>query len=523
MQSTTFGERQEPLAGRAAQNCALLIIPVAIVFIPLIFKGNLGPYYLGDRSDPAYVYLFNSLVVTCGHTPPYFDHPGTPLVSLGAAIIALKASLQGQMFCPISQVLTQPESFLNWVNDVLLVLLAIACFAFSARILRLTSNVYAALAAQIALLGSVTLVATLDQPTPEILLTATVFVLGYCLAPVIFESEKKYPRTALLSGAIVGFGLATKITLFPLLLYALMFKEIRTKTAFALAAAVSFIFFTLLIARSYLKFVAWIWNIAVHSESYGEGPVGLPSVYTLAGRGLAIIEAEPLTFAIAAASLLLVGFMYLRACHARLEGAARFILLTLAVLAVQMLATMKHFELRYTVPALAASAVSSSVALVAIGAIRERLSAIAFVVMLAIATPKLTMNLNRFLADSYAADQIENAKIVEMGSTTCGRIIPYYRSSSQQYALSFGNGFVGSRFSADLARLYPDFISYDIWNSTFETFSRIYNLSQIAYVPHSKSFCLSGTIDLPYYANGRPNVRFISKQGNVNLYELPQQ
>jgi hypothetical protein len=527
MQSLVAGRRQ--LLAEKSAWLALLIIPTVVVVIPLVFKGNLGPYYLGMRSDPTYVYLFSSLVITCGHIPPYMDHPGTPLEFLGAAIIAIKTSLQGRRFCPIDQVLTQPELFLNWIENFLLVLLATGCFIFSARIFRLTSDIYAALAAQVALLGSATLVVALNQPAPEILLIATTFVLGFCLAPVIFESEKKPRRTVLLSGAVVGFGLATKITLFPFLLYALFFKDLKAKATFVLATAAAFVFFTLPIVPNYLNFARWIKQIAIHSEKYGSGPVGLPSASTLADNGLTIIGAEPLAFAMAAASLLLVGFIYLRARNPRLEGASRFILLTQATLVVQLLMTMKHFELRYMVPALAASAVSGSIALAAIGAVRPRLSAFGFVVVLAIAAPQMAMNLNHYMTDSYATDRIENDKLVEMGSETCARIIPYYRSSSQPYALFFGNAFVGGLggpFAADLARLYPNFMSYNVWFHDFETFSASYNASELAGVPHSKSFCLSGTTELPYRGHPNswtpPNVRFIGKQGDIKLYELLQ-
>jgi hypothetical protein len=47
-----------------------------------------------------------------------------------------------------------------------------------------------------------------------------------------------------------------------------------------------------------------------------------------------------------------------------------------------------------------------------------------------------------------------------------------------------------------------------------------YNASPLADIPHNKSFFLSGTNKLPY--NGNPNVRFIGKQGDTNLYELLQ-
>jgi hypothetical protein len=237
----------------------------------------------------------------------------------------------------------------------------------------------------------------------------------------------------------------------------------------------------------------------------------------------------------AASSLLLVCFIYLRARNPGLKGAARFVLLSQVILVVQSLLTMKQAgglisetsassagsSLRYMVPALAASAVSSSIALAAVGAVRARLNAFGFVAVLSMAAPQMTMNLNQYMTDSYEKFQIENVRLAEMGSAICARIIPYKDLGSQPYALFWGNGGAGGRFDADLAHLYPNFMIYIVSSTRFATFSGDYDASQLAGFPHSKSFCLSGTTELPFH--GYPNVRFIGSQGKTKLYELLQQ
>src|SRR6516164_7478387 len=72
------GDYHMRIRTKSAWYWALLIIPTVVVVVPLAFKDNLGPYYAW-RNDPTYIYLLNSLEITCGHTPYYFDHPGTPL------------------------------------------------------------------------------------------------------------------------------------------------------------------------------------------------------------------------------------------------------------------------------------------------------------------------------------------------------------------------------------------------------------------------------------------------------------
>jgi hypothetical protein len=46
-------------------------------------------------------------------------------------------------------------------------------------------------------------------------------------------------------------------------------------------------------------------------------------------------------------------------------------------------------------------------------------------------------------------------------------VIPYYRSSSREFALSFGEDWTDSAYGRELAELYPQAIHYNIWTHQF--------------------------------------------------------
>ncbi|MDH3554369.1 MAG: hypothetical protein OES18_00795, partial [Deltaproteobacteria bacterium] len=65
----------------------LLVIPGVVFALSLVFADINGPYYLGQNSDPEYVYLFNALNIAKFEAPRHTDHPGTTLQVLGATVI----------------------------------------------------------------------------------------------------------------------------------------------------------------------------------------------------------------------------------------------------------------------------------------------------------------------------------------------------------------------------------------------------------------------------------------------------
>ena len=84
-------------------------------------KSAVGPYWLSPNNDPAYLYLVNFLYLIDNITPNFTDHPGTTLQVLGACIIKLLHFSENTSQI-ISNVLRNPELYLNIIHSVLLFL-----------------------------------------------------------------------------------------------------------------------------------------------------------------------------------------------------------------------------------------------------------------------------------------------------------------------------------------------------------------------------------------------------------------
>src|SRR5260370_5512233 len=140
-------------------------------------------------------------------------------------------------------------------------------------------------------------------------------------------------------------------------------------------------------------------------------------------------------------------------------------LLTLAGLMLQFLMTVKHPPGRYMVPAIVAVAVSSGVAVAALGAIRPAFSAICFAIVLAMGVVPAASNFRYFALDlpgRHAQERSDVDTIRRIAGERCGSLIPQTNGVSAQLSgLLFGSSFA-EQFDLQLAKRYPDFVSYSV-------------------------------------------------------------
>src|SRR5882757_4555174 len=64
--------------------------------IGLFLASMEGPYYIKDRADPSYAYLFNALDIDQGFSPYVIHHPGTTVQLIGAAVLRVKWWVESQ-------------------------------------------------------------------------------------------------------------------------------------------------------------------------------------------------------------------------------------------------------------------------------------------------------------------------------------------------------------------------------------------------------------------------------------------
>jgi len=437
-------------------------------------------------------------------------------VIVGALVIGAMNAVDGRNpICPSQDVLTRPETYLTGISVCLQLAAALLTALVGIRLYKLTGDIFAACITQICILISPPIAGAFGVLGTEILVIPMILGFGLALLPLATNSRPERPRDSIIAGMILGFGLATKVTVFPLIVYVFMFDSMRSKVRFLAACFGAFIFWTLPIANMYRKLLTWLVSLGVHSGHYGEGSVGMPGIWTMAADARSLIfECGPIFLFACLAGAFAV---WLRGHSARPSPTARFLLLSLAALMLQLLMAAKHPVGRYMVPALVAVAVSSGVAVAALGAIRSVFSAVCLAVVLALGVAPAASNFRYFETDlprRHAQDRSDADKIRQIAGDRCGSLIPQTNGvSSQLSGLLFGNIFA-EKFDLLLAQLYPDFVSYHV-GDRFYGFTVRDGVSPPV-DPGGKPVCIFGTIELP--ASDAQKFRLVAQEGDYRLY-----
>jgi hypothetical protein len=273
------------LAGFTTRYSTTLLaaIPLFVMAIGLVLLDRMYPIYINSNTglgqDPAYQYLFAGIDILQGHSPAHTDHPGTPLQTLIAAVIALVWCFLHSFALTdlglFDTVLLRPELFLLATSCVLLGLTVTALFYFGRRIFDNTQSLATAIACQFSPLVYAMVIPNLVFPTPEALLISISVTLMGVLTPIVLNrtkpSELKATTAAHWAGILCGLGLATKLTFMPVLGLLLLFKNpflIFRASVFCLLA---WLIGVLPIWPRLGTMFRWFYSLLTHSGIHGSG------------------------------------------------------------------------------------------------------------------------------------------------------------------------------------------------------------------------------------------------------------
>lgn len=468
---------------------ALMVVPIVLFCLPLLLRPYYGPYFLGSNSDPDYAYLLNSLNIIHFIVPGHTDHPGTTLQLLGAVGLLLKwfghVAAAGQLGID-ELVLKTPEQslavislFINW--------LVFVAFAYaSVTIYRSLHSILPVLVFQLSLLVPLQVKVSLLQIRPEPLLVFSVLLVTALVVRYRHGSRDLAQRSglALPIGIAMGFGLATKITFLPLLLLILLLATRRERfNAFA-ACVMSFLLFTLPITTKFPQMLSWFGSILAHSGQYGAGEVGIAPFAKLLQNLASLIQQEPTLFIALAFYLSFLLVRKYRAGEVVMDPGNRLLLVGSGVIIVQILMTVKHPGVHYLLPAVAITALLNAemVARLERGAyLPAKTSGRWLIGLIAMAgVGYASLSLRSWALGSEMYFQREAAlwqKLRAMDRCSC---VAYYRASTLEYALAFGNDFAGWRYGKELARIYPGKIFYNLWSHQFYSYEERVNSATMA-------------------------------------------
>ncbi len=338
----------------------LLILPLVLILISVYLKYSIGEYYL--YRDPSYVYLFNSLNLSqfSGLGVGHIDHPGTTLQMAGAAVIKVFFFLQGQSGDIVQDVLHRPEHYLEKINIVIVLIISAALYILGLVIFKKTGNIFFALFLQLTPLCSATIYFDLINISPEIFLILISLILITVLFKYIAVSESSSQnifKYSLIFGLICGFGLATKISFFPVLIIPLIIlKSIRNKVFFLLSSITAFILFVspVISFDQIIKFTEWIKSIITHTGLYGQGAEDIVNASSFTQNIKKIFLNEPVFTVAYILALVTLIISFLPKIKNKIERGINynFLLGIFTAMNIQLIIVAKHFTFRYMLPAL---------------------------------------------------------------------------------------------------------------------------------------------------------------------------
>jgi hypothetical protein len=248
-------------------------------------------------NDPNYVYLANATAICNGQSVGYHDHPGTTVMQIGAATIAVTHWISNPDNEElVRHVLKDPLKFMNAIQNVLIGLNFLILLLLGFVALKKTGSVWVALLLQTTgFISANTLdhVWTKVAPEPFLFFIACLYVIAVLY---FYEAkDKNNYKFVVVFALITGAGLATKATFFPLVILPLIIlPEIKKKLFFIAGTIVSFVLFTIPAIPEYKYMYFWFKDLTDHTGKYGHGEKGFIDFSTYFPNILELLKNNPI-------------------------------------------------------------------------------------------------------------------------------------------------------------------------------------------------------------------------------------
>ena len=499
----TLGRKSRPLfswPATVASGALFLAIPIIFVIAICQLTKAKEPQWLPPTFENPYVYLFNSLLVVDGRVPVYTDHPGTTTEMFGAIFLRISSlKSPGDL---IYSALSHPEKQIRELHWALLIFSALILWILPwLTALALRSHTAGLLIQAPCLFSNILLYYSTFFGSDLMLVPFSIAAVCCCLlllvpssvpeklefffATRIASQDANPPRLRripvlllpALTGLVCAFGMATKLTFFPLILVSMLCCRTRSNLfAFSVSFFLGLAFALLPIYAQLWRLVNWAVGMGFHSGKYATGDIGLPQSNAYLSSLSSLVQTEPLILAIpVAATIVLLAFSPLPKST------------VLGLFAIQMFslcAIAKENGSHYLIPLF----ISTGLNLVFLfqvcrnvngSKLKKASGFIALISLLAVGTkgfveqtPKTYSELRERREDllrlySHAQEVTKNDVRVD-----------YYFSDSPLFPLFFGNAYADGAFGQRLASIYPNALFFNVLNSKFETFTTVINPEQ---------------------------------------------
>jgi len=255
----------------------LILIPALYLILGFYFNEVIGLFSIRNV-DPEYIYFTNGLYMSLGHlNVPHIDNPGTPLQVLIAIVCKVVYLFRSHHVPYIEDVMINSDLYLNMINHVVITLVSVVLFIAGILVARISSFLSYGLLIQTTPFFTQITYDIVGRLTPELLLPIPVLILMVMILKVIREDNKRFDlRTIILFSLISGFGLAIKLSWFPILLVPLfIIPNLKDKLKYLGLSLIGLFVFAAPILFDLKFFFGWIGDLLMHSGSYGTGEANI--------------------------------------------------------------------------------------------------------------------------------------------------------------------------------------------------------------------------------------------------------
>ncbi|UCH14692.1 MAG: hypothetical protein JSV22_01715, partial [Bacteroidales bacterium] len=314
----------------------LIGLPVFLFYLNRLTNISLGDFFL-SYVDPEYNYLFNGINIALLRLDiKYYHHPGTPLQCL-IAVASVIANIRNRGFTLAENLFVNPEYYLHASNIAINLVNAIFLFIIGFFIYRRNRNIIIALLIQVSPFTNTLFLETMARVIPESLL-GIVTLLLVLLVFYFFTAKSTDNKTfkyIILFSLVSGYGLALKLTFFPLIIIPLIILPcFADKMKYLLYTLISFFLFAFPLLSKLDKFGRWIKNLFVHSGRFGTGESNIINVPDFADNVKNLINQDKFFFLLLLLFIIIIIIYFIKPLKLKIKNDIKYKALISIVLAI---------------------------------------------------------------------------------------------------------------------------------------------------------------------------------------------
>ncbi|MBK8553824.1 MAG: hypothetical protein IPL53_23345 [Ignavibacteria bacterium] len=440
---------------------------------------------MGGYFDPAYAYLFNSLNLSQfkGYGVAHVDHPGTTVQIAGAMVIKAVYFFSGEENDIAVDLIKRPEYYISCIVYSFIFFTCICDYLLGFFAYRKLKKISIPLILQLTPFVSPTVYDHIADLSSESFLIPSVLLfisVAFSCASENEIREKNRSIYILLFVLVSGFGLATKLTFFPLMVIpVLLMRKLKSSILYLIGSVAVFLIFVspAISETNIARFSEWITGIVSHSGQYGTGPK-----YVIHGesftQNIFKIFSYELHFDIIYL-LLLFAFIMQFIPKIRMKfGNNKYTSLLNGIfiaMTIYIIIISKHFEYHYLIPVY----MLCIPALICIYFVSENIISEVnrkktFTVLCILISIYMIFQLFHLFSEfSYYSERRDETKALEEFREKNYPDIPYITGtiSTTEYSLYFGAGYSGkgsNAYTPIINDLYPDYILFNKYGNVFQ-------------------------------------------------------